>query len=328
MTILVTGGTGLVGSHVVESLISEGHDPSDIRALVRAGSDAAFLKEMGVKLYVGDLLEAGSLKAATRNVQVIFHCAAALEEKRTGAFWETNCQGTGHLLEAARCAQVEKFIHVSTIGIYGLLTKVPAAEDHPQEPLRPYAMSKLGAEKKVWEYHRTYGMNAVVLRPTAIVGERDRHITGRIMDLTRKTIIPLVNAGKALMSFVHAGDVASALILASKSEQAVGRAYNVQGFSAPLRHVLEFFIEAVRGKAKMVPIPYSMAYVGALLIDIFYATAWSSRPPIRARRGLQALTRDLIFDTTRIKKELAFESRYGMEESFLQAIQWRLDRGA
>jgi nucleoside-diphosphate-sugar epimerase len=222
---------------------------------------------------------------------------------------------------------VEKVIHVSTIGVYGLLTKVPAAEDHPQRPLRPYAVSKLEAERKVWEYHRAYGMKTVVLRPTAIVGERDRHITGRIIDLTRKTLIPLVKEGKALMSFVHAGDVASALILAGKSEQANGSVYNVQGFSATLKHVLEFFIEELGSKARIVPVPYSMAYVGALLVDMFYATAGRSKPPICARKGLQQLTRDMTFDTTRIRRDLAFEPRYGMDESFQQAIRRQLEQG-
>ena len=327
MTILVTGGTGLVGSHLVESLIAEGHHPSTIRALVRSHSDPAFLKEKGVQLCYGDLLDGESLREATRDVKSVFHCAAALTEKKKEVYWKINCQGTEHLLEAARSARVETFIYVSTIGIYGPLKTAPAAEDHPQSPLRAYAVTKLEAEKKVWEYSRTCGMKSVVLRPTLIVGERDRGITPRIIGLVRKKIVPLIKGGEALFSFVHAGDVANALILASESERAVGNAYNVQGFVAPLKAVLEFFMHALGSNARIVHTPYPLAYVGALLIDGIYATTRASQTPICARKGLQQLTRDLVFDTTKIRRDLAFEPRYGMEESFQRAIRWQLEQG-
>jgi nucleoside-diphosphate-sugar epimerase len=70
-----------------------------------------------------------------------------------------------------------------------------------------------------------------------------------------------------------------------------------------------------------------LAYVGALLIDGFYATTRASQTPIYARKGLQQLTRDLVFDTTKIRRDLAFEPRYGMEESFQRAIRWQLEQG-
>jgi len=327
MAILVTGGTGLVGSQLVEDLTEKGYPPSAIHALVRQRSDTTFLQEKGVQLRYGDLLDLESLKAAMRGVQVVFHCAAALDEKRKDLFWRVNCAGTEHLLEVARLAGVEKFVHVSTVGIYGLLESTPATENHPQRPLRPYASSKLAAEQKVCEYYQTDGLKSVVLRPTAIIGERDRRITRRMVDLVRRKVVPVIEGGKARVSFVHVKDVTRAMILASESDNAVGKAYNVEGFSASIREVVQFFIEAVGSRARIINVPYPVAYVGALMVDGFYAVARSARPPIRARKGLQQLTRDWVFDTAKIRTGLHFESRYGMEESFTQAIRWQLARG-
>lgn len=327
MAILVTGGTGLVGGQLIEDLMERGHSPSTIRALVRRQSDTTFLQKSGVQLCYGDVLDRESLNAAVREVEIVFHCAAAVDERRKDLFWPVNFNGTEQMLEAARRAGVNKFIHVSTIGIYGLLQKTPATEDHPKNPLRPYAVAKLAAEEKVWEYYRTHGLKSVALRPTAIIGERDRTITKRLVNLARKKVVPVIDGGKARVSFVHVKDVTSALILASECENAVGNAYNVEGFSAPIREVIQFFIEVIGGRARIVDVPYPVAYAGALLVDGFYAIARSGHHPIRARKGLQQLTRDLVFDTTKIRTELHFEPRYGMEETFRQAIQWHLEHG-
>jgi len=327
MAILVTGGTGLVGSQLIEDLIENGHPSSSIRALVRPQSDTTFLQEKGVRLCYGEVLDLESLKAAIRDVHIVFHCAGAVTEKRKELFWQINFHGTARMLEAARLAGVNKFIHVSTIGIYGLLEKTPATEDHPKNPLRPYAVAKLAAEEKIQEYHQNYGLKSVILRPTAIIGKRDRTITKQLVKIARRGIVPVIDGGKSLVSFVDVRDLTRAMILASESETAVGKAYNVVGFSAPIREVLEFCIEAVGSRAWIVDVPYAVAYAGALVIDGFYAIALSTHHPIRARKGLQQLTRDMMFDTTRIRTDLQFEPRYGLEESFQQAIRWQLQHG-
>ncbi|MBI3951718.1 MAG: NAD-dependent epimerase/dehydratase family protein [Acidobacteria bacterium] len=327
MAILVTGGTGLVGSQLIEDLIEYGHPPSVIRALVRPPSDTILLQRKGVQLCYGDVLDLKSLTAAVRDVHTVFHCAGAVTEKRKQLFWQINFYGTERMLEAARLSGVKKFIHVSTIGIYGLLQKTPATEDHPKNPLRPYAVAKLAAEEKVWEYYRTHGLKSVALRPTAIVGERDRTITKRLVALARRKVVPVIDRGKAGVSFVDVRDLTRAMILASECENAVGKAYNVQGFSAPIRDVVQFFIRAVGSRARIIDVPYALAYAGAFLIDGFYAMVRSTHHPIRARKGVQQLTRDLTFDTTRIRTDLHFEPRYGMDESFRRAIQWQLEHG-
>lgn len=325
MAILVTGGTGLVGSQLIEDLIERGHAPGTIRALVRSQSDTAFLQASGVQLRYGDVLDLESLKAAMRDVHLVFHCAAAVTETRKDLFWRVNFQGTEHMLEAARRADVDRFIYVSSIGVYGLLERTPATEDHPKNPLRPYAIAKLAAEQKVWEYYQQHGLKSVILRPTAIVGERDRTITRQLVKLARRSIVPVIKGGRSRVSFVHVKDVTQALIRASECDHAVGNAYNVEGFSAPVRDVVQFFIQAVGSRARIVDVPYFVAYLSALLIDGFYAFFRSTDHPIRARKGLQQLTRDMVFDTTKIRTDLHFEPRYGLDESFTQAIRWQLE---
>ncbi|MCS6803634.1 MAG: NAD-dependent epimerase/dehydratase family protein [Acidobacteriota bacterium] len=326
MAILITGGTGLVGSHLIEDLITGGIPAHSLRALVRPQRDTAFLRAQGVELCYGDVTDPDSLKAALSGIQTVFHCAAAVDEKRRELFWQVNYQGTVNLLQEAQRAGVQRFVHVSTIGVYGLLQTSPATEEHPKNPLRPYAAAKLAAEEKLWQYHQS-GLNVVVLRPTAIVGERDRTITKRLVQLARRRVVPLIGDGRSHVSFVYVKDLTRAMILASQSERAVGHAYNVQGFTAPIRQVLEFFIDAVGSRAKLIPIPYAAAYAGALLLDAVLTLTRPNDHPLRARKGIQQLTRDLTFDTTKIKTDLNFEPRYDMAQSFGPAIRWQLEHG-
>ena len=139
--------------------------------------------------------------------------------------------------------------------------------------------------------------------------------------------MPLVGGGKSRVSFAHVKDVTRAMILAGECEKAVGKAYNVQGFSAPLGEVVQFFIDAVGSRARTIDVPYPLAYVGALMADGFYSVAKRSHTSLRARKGLQQLTQDWLFDTTRIRSDLDFEPFYGMQESFAEAIQWQLAHG-
>jgi nucleoside-diphosphate-sugar epimerase len=320
--ILVTGGTGLIGSHLIELLLEEGYSPGDIHVLVRPSSDTRFLTGAGVQLYYGDVLEADSLKAAMSDVGIIFHCAGLVGNRgqRTAgemrqANWQINFSGTEHLLEAARWAGVEKFIHVSTVGIYGL----------PGE----YVVSKRAAEEKVWEYHRSYGLKASIIRPALTLGERDRLLTKRLMALTRRKAIPLINGGTPRLPFVHAQDVARALILSSRTDQAVGQAYDVAGFSAPVKEVIQFFIERLGSHARIINVPSGAAYLGALVAEVGLAIARRSLRPIRSghlRRLARLLATGLTLDTSRLHNELRFQPCYGMEETCERAIRWQLAR--
>lgn len=317
MKILVTGGTGLIGSHLIEVLLEQGHRAEDINALVRQNSDTAFLKEKGVQLCYGDLLDVESLKAALSEVQTVFHCAAVLTEKRKELFQQINCQGTEHLLEAARCARVDKFIHVSTIAIHYMLPS-------------HYAASKLAAENKVWEHSQTHGLKSVVIRPTVTVGERDRANTKYFMTVARRKVVPLVNGGRVLVPFVHAKDVARAMILASEKEQAIGNSYDVEGFSVPLKEAIDFFIQSLGSHARVVNVPYRVAYPLMLLAEVFLAIAQRSLYPIVSGnlvRSVRLMATGSPLDTQKIRRELGFAPQYGLEESFQPAIRWQLEQG-
>jgi UDP-glucuronate 4-epimerase len=186
MKILVTGGAGFIGSHVVRKLLCEGHvvaalddfndfyDPAIKRANVKTFNGSAEVIE-------GDIRDAAKTKAVVvaGKYDSIIHIAARAgvrpSVQNPSAYIETNVIGTFNLLEAARIAEVRRFLLASSSSVYGLASKVPFSEDLAlPQTLSPYAATKLAAEHLSGNYSHLYGLPVVVMRFFTVYGPAQR----------------------------------------------------------------------------------------------------------------------------------------------------------
>ena len=177
MTVLVTGGSGLVGSHVIEALRARGES---VRALVRPASRAV-IEQLGAEAVPGDVQDAAVWRAAAHGVRGLVHAAALLQQRASWQEYEAvNVGGTRLAALAARTARA-RLVHISSVAVYGGLANYRPeserrTEDSPFQPIPEhdfYARSKRLAEAAVREAAED-GLNAVALRPNVIYGERDR----------------------------------------------------------------------------------------------------------------------------------------------------------
>src|SRR3954467_3846409 len=148
-TIFITGATGLVGSHAAEEAIGRGHR---VRALVRATSDTRWLDRLGVEQVVGDLADPDALRRGAQGADWIFNCAAKVGDWGTlEEFRSLNVQAFRHLLDAACEARVERFVHVSSLGVYEARDHYGTDETVPTAAgsLDAYTRSKRAAEGEV-----------------------------------------------------------------------------------------------------------------------------------------------------------------------------------
>jgi NAD dependent epimerase/dehydratase len=179
--VLVTGGDGFIGSHLVERLVEEG---ARVRAFCLYNSrgswgwldeaDRATRERLDVRL--GDIRDARFVEAAAEGVEVILHLAAliAIPYSYTApeSFVDTNVGGTLNILEAARRAGVRRIIQVSTSEVYGTPETLPIRESHPLQAHSPYAATKVAADQLGLAYWRSFGLPVVVLRPFNTYGPR------------------------------------------------------------------------------------------------------------------------------------------------------------
>jgi UDP-glucose 4-epimerase len=166
MTILVTGGTGLVGSRLLRWLVDAG---VDCRALVRPGKEVP----TGSTPMEGDLLEAASLKQSVEGVSAIVHLAAVFRTQNEDAIWRANLDGTKNLIAAAKAhAPQVRFVMASTGLVYDADASHPGLEDDATNPKLAYPASKIAAENEL----RNSGLNWSILRLPFVYGDGDGHL--------------------------------------------------------------------------------------------------------------------------------------------------------
>lgn len=220
MKILVTGATGKVGSRLTKRLAQRG---DRVCALVRDRTRAAYLREARIELVAGDLLDADSLTAAVRGVDVVVHCAAFFRGATAEEAYAVNDLGTQRLASAARAASVKRFIFTSTGLVYGSTGGRRAREDDPCSPTAAYPMSKLAAERFLLAIE---GFDVRVLRLPFVYGDGDRHI---------EEAIPMMRGFPPTqrMSIGHHADVAQAVTCLLDAPSPAYRIYNVVNDEAP-----------------------------------------------------------------------------------------------
>jgi len=322
MTILITGATSAVGYFIAEEVAVENKN-ANIRILIRSDEPSEHLKKMGFSFVKGDLTDKQSLETALEGVDVVFHVAGeARENVPADLYYTVNQLGTRNLLEAFVKTGGKKFLHVSTVGIFGYQTyKEPIKEDYPKKGTHPYHISKWLAEQEVFKQAKEHNFFASAVRPPYIVGPRDRQMAPKLFDfLLNDKKIPLIKGGKALLSFVHHRDVAQALIACSKEEKANGEAFNIAGSSSSVKEIFETIGQVCNKKPNFLKLGFGTAYALGILSE-FIAKITKSKPKITRRRVHQFST-TRTYDISKIEKIVGFKPKFGLKEMFEDAYNW------
>ena len=226
MKVLLTGGSGFLGSYVAEQLDGLGHT---VRALVRPKSDKSVLSKLThVEFAAGSVEDRGSLDQAVRGVDAVVHVAGLVKARRPEEFFETNAGGTRNLLAACleHAPGLQRFVYVSSLAAVGPSPDgKPVPDDAECKPVTHYGRSKLEAERAVLELRER--LPVTVIRPPLIYGPRDRE-TLAFFTSVKNGVLPLLGDGRNTLSVIYGADCAAAIVAAALSKGPSGRAYFVE----------------------------------------------------------------------------------------------------
>lgn len=224
---LVIGGTGFVGSRLVERLITE--CGARVRVLVRNYANAVRIARLPVEMVAGDVTNVAELERGAAGCELIFHCAYG----NTGdgpAQRAVTVDGTRNVLTVAARVKAARVVYLSTLSVYGRMPDGDLDETAPRSYAGGnYADTKLDAEKVAFEVSRQHGLPLVVLQPTIIYGPYGPLWTVEALKKLKTTGVLLVNGGAGFCNAVFIDDVVSAIILAATKPEAVGEAFLISG---------------------------------------------------------------------------------------------------
>lgn len=324
-SVFLTGGTGLIGSHVAERLRARG---TDVVALVRPSSDTAHLESMGCRLLTGDVLDDVEEQARRiRGCDAVIHGAARVfMGGRRATFLRENVEGTERVLRAAAVA-APRVVHLSSVAVYaGLPLDRPLTEERwteaDPERQNAYAASKHLSERAAWRLHDQEAIRLTTLRPSVVYGERDRAAVPIMVRYASLPVVPLLGGGRFRLPLVYAGNVAAGVVAALDRAAAVGRAYNL-AMDEPVRaRELVAWIGAERGIRRLaLPVPAAVPRVGAALLERL-APLLPSGGGGGLRRALRSLATDNPYDSTRARLELGWWAHVSHREAVRRTMVW------
>ncbi len=322
--VLVTGGTGLVGSHLVELLLQRGYA---VTCLVRDPAHLRWLKGLDVRLIKGDCSLPGSLVSAVKDVSLVFHVAGLTKAKRAKEYYEVNHLGTRNILEA--CAHhnsgIRKFILVSSLAAAGPgCDGTPVKDTDRPRPVSDYGKSKLLAEEEAIRYKDRFPV--VILRPSAVYGPRDADMF-ELFRWAAKGLWVELAGGDRFINPCFVKDLASALLLAAEKRTASGSIYFVaedRQYSWP--EFKEALLSSGGVTARTIRIPYWAAYVMGLVSE--FGALFTSRPALTNRQKVrEAVQRYWTCDLTKIETDLGFLAAFPLEQGLKITWEWYRKQG-
>jgi len=322
MTVLVTGATGFLGSHVTEVLLARGTPP---RVLVRPGDILTVPDAASLDVHWADLEDRAALAAAVEGVDCVIHCAA-----RTGPwgpkaqYGQTNVRGLKTLVEVALAAAVRRIVHVSSITVHGNDVQGSADEDAPlRTESNPYSRSKVAGEMLLEYMIRDRDAPVTIVRPGWIYGPRDTASFARFAGIIAAGRMVLIGSGNNHLPLIYADDAAEGIVLASKADQAVGRAYLLVNDERVTQREFLSAIAAELGVASPTRrIPYKASVMLGTLAEAGARLARSKEPPPVMRYGVKLLAGENRFSIGRARRELGFSPRIDHTEGVRRSVEW------
>jgi nucleoside-diphosphate-sugar epimerase len=308
MRLLVTGGTGFIGSHLALEGRRRG---AEVVVLGLAGrpeerSNVALLKAAGVEVVEGSITEPALCADAVKGASHIFHLAVAMREggKEDEFFERVNLDGTRRLLEAAATGRVARFVYCSTIGIYGHRVPGVTREESPLAPGNIYERTKVAAEALVRSFGPANGLPVVILRPADVYGPRDHRLLKLFRGVARGSF-PIFGPGTGRRHMVYVDDVVSGFFQACERDEAVGEALILAGPEVcTLNDLIELVRSTVGSKRAGRRLPLGPMLAAAAVVEDV-SKVLHVDPPIYRRR-MDFFWSDSAFDTSRARRVLGW----------------------
>ncbi|MCC6213785.1 MAG: NAD-dependent epimerase/dehydratase family protein [Polyangiaceae bacterium] len=321
MTVLVTGGSGFLGSHIVEQLSRAGRP---VRALVRKTSDTRFLRSLpGVELAEGAVEDRDSFVRAAAGVTAIVHSAGLVKARSPEEFDRVNVGGTENALEAARAATstLRRFVLVSSLAAAGPSDEQgnPVKVGAETAPVTHYGRSKRRGERKALEARAE--LPITVIRPPTIYGPRDQELLAAFKSV-RARVMPYFGSTASRLSMIHGTDCAAACVAAIDADVPSGSVYFVDDGAVHTFADVASGIEGALGVRAWLRFPIPRVVVEAVALGAEQYGKLTDRAVMLTRDKCNELFGQWVCDADPARAELGWSARYSLVDGLRETAEW------
>ncbi|TKJ41681.1 hypothetical protein CEE37_03695 [candidate division LCP-89 bacterium B3_LCP] len=322
--VLVTGGNGFVGSHVVEELLQEGYS---VRCLLRPHSRPDWIETLPVDIVRTDYSDLNSLREAISGCEAILHFGGATKAKNKESYFDANARTTGNLLEAATdvCPDLSLFLFCSSQAAVGPSPSLdPLDENAPPHPISAYGWSKMTAEKICLESQAKFPL--CIVRPSAVYGPRDKDIL-IFFKAMRWGIAPAIGRGERYLSMVYVKDIARLCGLILKKKPQGTQIFHVtDGDMHRWSTISDTIAEAMDKRPLRVNVPVGLTVlIGKILSG--YANFAGRIATLNREKIDDILQNYWLISSDKAQKELGFKPKYKLSDGVEETVRWYREHG-
>jgi dihydroflavonol-4-reductase len=320
--VLVTGGKGFLGQHIVQELRRRG---KGVCILTRPPFNGSQISEKDV-IYT-DIRDKGGVEKAAAGFDAIFHLASNFREAGSDKkdAYAVNVEGTENILQAALKQGVKKVVHCSTIGVHGDVKVIPANEETPFNPGDMYQETKMIGEQLVWDFYKKTGLPISVVRPISLMGPGDERML-KLFKTIKKGHFVMIGNGEVYFQPAYIDDVVKGFMLCLEKDEAVGEAFIIGSEEyVPLKKLVEIIAEELGVKVPKRSIPLAPVLAMAHLCESV-CVPLGIEPPLHRRR-VSFFQNNRAFYLDKAKRLLNYQPEISLREGIRRTINWYEEKG-
>ncbi|HRV91440.1 MAG TPA: NAD-dependent epimerase/dehydratase family protein [Anaerolineae bacterium] len=315
-TVLVTGGKGFLGQHIVKKFTEYGED---VRIFARPNGHSNSNEK---NVVWGDIRDYDAVERAVDGVDSVVHLVSNFRHGGSDKHeaYDINVVGTENVLNASLKKGVKRIVHCSTIGVHGDVKEIPATEKTPFNPGDLYQETKLTAEQKVWDFYQKTGLPIAVVRPISLFGPGDERML-KLFRMIKKGRFIMFGAGDAYFQPAYIDDVVRGFHMCLTDEAAIGEAFIIGSEEyLPLRNLVQVIAEELKVPPPKIKLPLTPALWMASVCEQV-CVPFGVEPPIHRRR-MSFYQNNRAFSIDKAKTVLGYKPEISLREATRRTIRW------
>ncbi len=325
MKAFVAGGTGFIGSHIVNDLLAK---EIQVRVLSRGRTKTSQPILEGVEVVYGDVSKIDSFRKYIKDANLIYSAFGILGQWSVPErnYWEINTRGVRNLLEACIDSNIRQFIHISSAGVLGPLADgIVADESFSLNPSNIYEKTKSEAESEILEFSKRQRLPFTIIRPEFVFGPGDAHVLALFKAIKNRRFLLLGN-GKNLLHPTYIDDLIQGIRLCTNNETAIGKTFLITGDRpVTVRELAETIAEELGVRLPRIRVPVLVARIVATLLE---SVAGVGRfEPVLTNSRVRFFTENRAFTWQKARTEIGFLPKTDFREGVRRTIRWYQGKG-